>query len=336
MEGSTVQNSDERNYSWAAFLILVGIMFLLNTTGVVGWGIWIYVIRFWPVLVILIGIRIILGNSLLARILGMLFTIALTVGVFGISYMQFTEKEIPFVPEKVNEWVLKGGSGMFNLQQEIVEESEKVSGYEYKDIVERSLGIDVGACKFSVSEDDMDEYITMDSKFPKNYTAPKLEHREENGILNLSVTGASSKSFYLFYDESQYDIKLGQLTLPTNLDIKLGAGSGDITLDSIPVKDFWAEVGAGKLDASFTTDSIPSGEVRLSVGAGKMNLTVPTRVGYVLEYDLGVGSISTDGKEISGVSGGRGKYTSSNYSSSDMKLNIYISVGVGSFNIESN
>ncbi len=336
MEGSNVQYSNERNYSWAAFLILVGVMFLLNTTGVVGWGIWIYVVRFWPVLVILIGIRIILGNSLLARILGMLFTIGLTVGVFGISYMQFTEKEIPFLPEKVNEWVLKGGSGMFNLQQEILEESNKVSGYEYKDIVERKVAIDVGACKFTVSEDSIDEFISIDSKFPKNYTAPKLEHSEENGILDLSVSGASSKSFYLFYDESQYDIKLGQLLVPSSLDIKLGAGSGDISLESIPVKDFWAEVGAGKLDATFTTDSLPSGEVRLSVGAGKMNLTLPTRVGYVLEYDLGVGSITADGKEISGISGGRGKFSSSNYSSSDMKLNIYVTVGVGSFNIDSN
>ena len=49
----------KRNYSWAVFLVLVGILLLLNTTGVVGWGIWQYIARFWPVFIVLIGIKII-------------------------------------------------------------------------------------------------------------------------------------------------------------------------------------------------------------------------------------------------------------------------------------
>ncbi|GEM_PF-1974066 len=323
-----------RNYSWAVFLILVGVMFLLNTTGTVGWGIWLYISRFWPILIILIGIRIILGNSTIAKVLGMIFTIVLTIGAFGIAYMQFTQKEIPFLSSKVNNWVFQGGGGMFNLGQERVEESLILSADQYAGVVERSLTMDVGACTFTLQDNDIQEYISINSKFPKSYESPQLEHSLDKGKLNLILTGASAKSFYLFYDESEYDITLGQWEIPTDFDITLSAGKGEIVLERAPIQDFFAEIGAGKLDVEFDVNTIPSGEVRFTVGAGEMNLKIPTRVGYVLEYDLGVGSITMNGDKISGVSGGRGKYISDNYVSSDMKVNIFLSVGVGEFNIE--
>ncbi len=334
MEESNLRYSSGRNYSWAAFLILVGIMFLLNTTGTIGWGIWLYIARFWPILIVLIGIRLILGNSLVARILGMLFTIVLTIGAFGVAYMQFTEKGFPFLPSKINDWVLEGGSGMFNLGQESVEESIILSSDEYTGVQERSLTIDVGACDFKMRDDDIEEYISIETKFPKSYESPELEHTFDKGKLDLTLTGATAKAFYLFYDESKYDITLGQWEIPTDLDITLGAGKGGIILEKVPVKDFWAEVGAGKFNIEFNVDTIPTGDVRLTVGAGEMNLKIPTRVGYILDYDLGIGSITMNGGEISGVSGGRGKYTSGNYNTSDMKINIYVSVGVGEFNID--
>ena len=45
------QNKKEaRDISSAIFLIFIGMIFLLNTTGIVGWEIWLYMFRFWPVL----------------------------------------------------------------------------------------------------------------------------------------------------------------------------------------------------------------------------------------------------------------------------------------------
>ncbi len=335
MEGDSINYSNKRNYSWAIFLVIVGIVFLLNTTGVVGWAIWTYVVRFWPILIVLIGIRIILGNSVFARIIGVILTILLTTAAFGIAYMQLTSKSFNFLPSKVNNWVLQGGGGMFNLGQEIVESTLSLSPTEYAVVSERSIVMDVGACKFNIAEEEsITEYITIDSKYPKSNKEPELIDSLESGVLNINFNGASSDTFLLFYDESEYDIVLGQLSIPSSFDIKLGAGNGVIILEETPVKDFWAEVGAGKLDVEMGTDSIPSGEIRLVVGAGKMNLKIPNRVGYILEYDLGVGEITIGGSSVSGMSAGRGKYTSPNYSSTDIKLNMYVNVGVGSFNID--
>ena len=331
-----MENSSPRNYSWAAFLILVGIVFLLNTTGVVGWGIWLYALRFWPILIVLIGVRIILGGSLFARIFGMLLTIVLTSGAFLVAYIQFTAKEIEFLPSKINNWILEGGSGVFNLSGEITENSERYSFDEYTDVKERAFSMDVGACEFVISEEDIDEHIKIDSVYPKAYESPKLENSFKDRTLDLEFSGASAKSLYLFYDESKYDISFGKLNTPTSFDIKLGAGKGEIYFDEQMVKDLWMEVGAGQLDINLGMDSLPSEDMRFTVGAGQITLSIPSRVGYELTYDLGVGNISVEGNDISGVSGGRGKYTSEDFNSSDTKLNIYVSVGVGEFRIVSN
>ncbi len=328
--------SSPRNYSWAAFLILVGIMFLLNTTGVVSWTIWMYVLRFWPILIVLIGVRIILGNSLFARIVGMLLTIVLTVGALGVAYIQAGGQGLSFLPKKVNDWVLEGGSGVFNLKADTVQESEEYSFDEYEGIKERAFKMDVGACKFTIEDEDISKHLKIESSYPEAYKSPKLESSFEEGKLDLEFVGASAKSVNLFYDESEYDITFGKLDTSTDLDIKLGAGEGRVTLEELKVRDVWAEVGAGKLSMDFGMDSLPSGELRFSVGAGQITLRIPQRVGYELTYDLGVGEIKAAGRDISGISGGRGKFTSSNFNTSDIKLNIFVSVGVGSFNIESN
>ncbi len=335
MEEDSIRDTQSRNYSWAVFLILVGGMLLLNSTDIVGWGVWIYIVRFWPILIVLIGLRIILGNSGVAKFIGMIFTIVLTLGAFAVGYIQFTQEPITFFPTKVNEWVLEGGSGVFNLNKEIVQKEYVISSDQYSNVSERVFRIDAGACTLNLSEQDIDNHFLVNSKYPQGYKEPLLTHSQSLGILDIDFKSAQPQSFFLFFDNSEYEMSIGELDILSDFDIKLGAGSGNVILEEVPVKDLWAEVGAGKLDIELGSGSIPKGETKLTVGAGKMNLILPSRVGYTLEYDLGIGNITVDGKSVSEITGGRGKYISSNYVNSDIKLTVFVNVGVGSFNIES-
>lgn len=54
-----------------------------------------------------------------------------------------------------------------------------------------------------------------------------------------------------------------------------------------------------------------------------------------MEYDLGIGNISTDGKDIASFIGSEKEYKSENYNLADIKVNIVAKVGVGSLVIES-
>lgn len=326
--------SQGSNYSWAVFLILVGGLLLLNSIRVVDWGVWVYIIRFWPLLVVLIGVRIVLGSSNIARFIGMVLTIVLTLGAFVVGYIQYTQEPISFLPSKVNDWVLKGGSGVFNLNKELVEKFDEVNSQTYPNISQRVIRVDAGASNLTFSEGETDQYFVVKSKYPKGYKEPILNHTKSLDVLDIDFTGAKSQNFELYYTNSEYEITIGKLDMETDIDLKLGAGSGEVILEDAQIKDFWMEVGAGKLDLKLGVNSIPKGETKLTVGAGKMNLGLPTRVGYTLEYDLGIGKITVNGDSVTEITGGRGSYTSENFASSDIQLTLFVTVGVGSFNIE--
>jgi hypothetical protein len=52
---------------WGVFFIWAGVMLLLNTLNIVPWTFWNYIRDFWPVLIILIGLRFVLGRNCVSR-----------------------------------------------------------------------------------------------------------------------------------------------------------------------------------------------------------------------------------------------------------------------------
>lgn len=64
------------NGVWGVIFIFAGITLLFNTLGLLPWTIWDYIFRFWPVLLILGGIQVLLGeipgSSLLVAVIAVL------------------------------------------------------------------------------------------------------------------------------------------------------------------------------------------------------------------------------------------------------------------------
>jgi hypothetical protein len=95
-KGSWRERRDERHYwhryyyhrgggiIWGLLFLLGGLILLGNNTGLIPWTFWQYVQGFWPVLVILIGLRIIVGHGYLARLI--MFVVTLFLFGFIIIY----------------------------------------------------------------------------------------------------------------------------------------------------------------------------------------------------------------------------------------------------------
>lgn len=58
-------------------ILLAGILLLLNTLGTIPWEIWNYIWMFWPVLLVLAGLKIILGRAPGVNILMFLASLAI-------------------------------------------------------------------------------------------------------------------------------------------------------------------------------------------------------------------------------------------------------------------
>ncbi|MFA5135923.1 MAG: DUF5668 domain-containing protein [Patescibacteria group bacterium] len=65
--------------------ICIGLILLFNTMGYVSWDIWEELLRFWPVLLILWGVEVMLGKSIASRIISsvIVFMILLFIVVFS-------------------------------------------------------------------------------------------------------------------------------------------------------------------------------------------------------------------------------------------------------------
>lgn len=325
---------------FAIFLIFIGIIFLFNTTGFIGWGIWNHILRFWPIFLILAGIKLIFENSIVTEmILGILALILFSlVAIF--SYISYTSETLPFIPERFSQFV-KDNPGWFGEPfGDEIKESQSIDLEKYDDVESRVLDINVGASQFTLTDDPtLDNYIILESKYTEGHITPSLESSLDDGTLDiLFKTQSPRRVFFGFGTRTfspTFDLTLGQTDIKTDLNIQLGAGKGNITLENLSLGSLVSKLGAGKLDLEVSNSAIPE-DISIELGAGKMTLTIPEEVGYELSYELGVGQISVNQVSIADFIGEETEFRSENFDEATEIIEIDAKVGVGSFEIYHN
>lgn len=99
----TVQNHPHRGNLFGAFLFIsLGIILLLNNFNALPWGVWEILWRFWPVLLVIWGLEMVLGHgfigNLLVSILGIMIlflVVSFAVSRFNPDYNNFMFKNFP-------------------------------------------------------------------------------------------------------------------------------------------------------------------------------------------------------------------------------------------------
>lgn len=322
-----------KDFGGAVFLIFLGTIFLLNTTGTVGWGIWEYILAFWPILIVLMGLKLIIGESLIARIILGIISLIVYTSIGFISFYSYSKTNSELFPYDIIRNV--GEHYDFNVNRDYKEEETIIKEVDHLGIEKRNLNIDVGASKFTLVEDkELSDYLKLQSKYVPGYIEPNLTANDSEKELTISFRTETQRKMFRFRNDisSTFDLTIGLPNILTSLDIDLGAGEGDITLNRTLLDTVTVRVGAGDLDMSLLDFSVPK-TMDLSIGAANMNLTIPKEIGYELTYTLGVGDISENGKSIASFVSKEDTYKSSNYDSAKKKLSITTDVGVGSLNI---
>ena len=109
--GEVVSNNNnkkntEANITSGFALIFVGLILLFNYMEILPWEIWQEIVQFWPLLLILMGLRILLGEGWVANFL---MTI-INIGIFGwlitsIIY-KFAPELIDWIPQDIINLIL--------------------------------------------------------------------------------------------------------------------------------------------------------------------------------------------------------------------------------------
>jgi len=317
-------------------LITIGIVLLLNTTGVIGWKIWVELLRFWPLFIVSAGIGIIFSFSNWGKVIGKIITYLLFLAMLffaGVNTITGSTLVDNFRNGLPN--FLTSSWFVFNTgNNDQVKETNYLKS-EYPTV--NSVLMDMTFGKGDVLLTDLasdNTILNVNASYSKYDSAYTISNTTDNSKQTVNFDSGKGYEGLMFFSNSapKYQINFNNELIDSVMNIKLGAGEVRMDLTKIGMNYLTANTGAGKLVATFTSESLPKA-MKLEVGAGEMVLTMPKDAGYKLKYQVGVGEVSVDGKEVGVGLGSNNILMSDNYSAATSKIEIDLNVGVGSFKL---
>jgi hypothetical protein len=285
-------------------LVALGALLLLQTTGVVAWGVWGALWRLWPVLIIIAGVQLVLGRraplvagAIVAALLAGAIALAAFIGPThaGMQTVYFTE-QVGIVPVTRMDVEVDFGAGSLRLDALpegsplLAEATLVMPGREAIAAVERTGG-------------------TATLRF-----APG-----EAGIFALPFGWGDN--------DANWDIALAPGTV-TALDLGIGAADADVDLTALAIERLKVSVGAADLDLTLPA----SGRLTASVsgGAADITITIPQGVAARISASSGLSSVSID----EGRFPKKGDvWESADYATAQDRVDLSISVGAASVNV---
>jgi hypothetical protein len=332
------KNNAKVDYTLAVFLIFLGGVLLLNTTGMVEWNVWSILWRFWPVLIVFAGLNLIFEGS-------KAFSISLATLLLAFLSLLFLWSS-DYIPMPT--WLNKA------VHQEFDSEGQyAVSKDEYVDVQNKEVKIDMSVGSLDIFNDGLDNHLHLDAEYFQRWGEPDLKSSAKGGKLDVLLNLGHSARKNVFWNTSllpKYSVLLGSDDISTELFLKLGAGQTKVFLDGYNLSSFTVESGAG--DTSIQLANMSPDELNLDVGAGNLDLKLsenveilkvidikvgvgrlvlqlPKGVGYDLEAKVGVGALKTPEKTVSGIGNDLVKLRSKGYDDAENTVEIVAEVGVG-------
>jgi hypothetical protein len=284
-------------------LIGLGILFLLSNFGLLTIDIWDILLRFWPVLLIIMGLDVLLGRR--SGIGGLLALLLIAVLIFG-SFGWFDSV------------ALNADSGEAQtIRQEL-------AGAQRAEI-----NIAAGVSQLVIDTNPATEQLIEGSVVP---------HSNENIISSFSQEDNTAtytlKSEGLRFtlpswgrrNRGLWDLRLSQ-SVPIQLKVSTGVGEAELNLERVQLSSLDVDSGVGQ-----TTITLPGRgdfQAEINGGVGEVIVLIPDSLAARIRASAGIGSVNVEGDFTRD-----GKtYLSPNYESAENKVDLNVDGGVGAITI---
>lgn len=299
-----------------ALLIGLGIIFLLNSLDILPWEIWASLWRFWPVILILIGLEIMLrrtpqrrdGWSFLGRMAIPVILVAVLVGLA--------------VAASQAGWI---GGVLPSEEQPRAGSVERELGR----LQEAKATVEFGAGRLELNSlpAASDRLVVVDYRVGAVGLAPGLRLEERAGRGVLHITGRERFRFGRRAEPDEWDLHLNK-GVPLELTVRLGAADGDLDMTDLKVRTLNLDVGASSVLVRFPKEA---GLTRATVkaGAASLILEIPPGVGARIVSESGLASIDVSSR----FSRSNGVYANPEYQTAANRLDLELKAGVSSVSV---
>lgn len=304
----------------ALSLILLGIVFLLNTTNTLPWSIWLTVFlvlaSIWPLFLIVWGIQLIFSKYTVLNVVSKILSFLIFVSVLSLAIGAYYNQGLSnFLNER--SWF------GFITNTKIEESTFTVSKDKYKDVSRINYDIDIVGGEFYITEAKSDDLLKLNSKFTQNFGKPLLMEDSKDNVLSIGFKQESSRVFGLNLQPTEYMFALNKDSTEKNLNIKMTAGDGNVDLEETKLRDLSIDMTAGRLDVSVLDTSMPE-TIDIELTAGDLRLEMNEETDLKIIYKKTAGSLQIDSKDIQNREGQMDIDASGN---TKTKINIKITAG---------
>lgn len=278
-------------------LVFIGIIILLQNFGLLSSDIWAQIWQFWPVILILIGINMLLGRR--SPITALFLIVGLIILVFIIAYS--------ITPQS-------------NLKEE---NFVKPLG----DLKTLDARIEFGAGDITISSLEENSLNLIEAKL-KTAGGAKTSYRETGAAADLSIS-MEERFFFFGAKPSEWNISFSRLP---ELSLDFDSGASNINLDLADLKAKKINLNIGAADANI---SMPARaglvDAEISAGAASLDITVPEGVSAKIKKETGVSSFTVDKNRFPGIDG---TFISPDFDAAQNRLNLIIKAGAASVNVK--
>jgi len=275
-----------RGVTGGVILICIGTVLLLNTLGVLGWGVWFSLLKLWPLLLISIGVRRIFVNTRLhaLSLLGPLMIAAATVWVVSAYEESPSFAAMPMESSETLELACPPASqsGPVRLDVDFAAGDLRVVA-ENKPRAEATPGAAVPAARTGLG--GTVHYLGREPR-PTCFGSGSLRVRPESWSHGFHIIGPFS------WDENRWDARLAS-DLPVDVDLRLAAATADVDLSAFTLHHLEINAAASHvvLTLGTPTDRVP---VKIRGAVDVLRLVLPAGVCFTVRRDRSLSSLDVD------------------------------------------
>ena len=243
-------------------LLFLGILFLLQALDVLPWGLWGTLWRFWPVLIIIIGLNILLRHY--SRWVVSILIFALLWACLGGAYWQYAPP-----------------AGTPNKSY-----SEPLSNLDGAGI---SIDFDGGSLTLGNLTYGSPDLVEVDANTRGGGIEANFHRQNGEGSLQLSATGI--RRFFWSGPWNNWKAALTQ-KIPLTLDINSSASDISLDLSGLLVSEAIVKLNVG--DCKVTAPSVGTTSIKIDANAANVEVTIPPGVAARIQLDTNATIIDID------------------------------------------
>jgi hypothetical protein len=168
--------------------------------------------------------------------------------------------------------------------------------------------------------------LDADFRYDRHEGRPSVDYSVSGGHGQLTVTGRDDH-VHFGPANNDWHLRLGG-DAAMDLNVNIGAGESYLRFDGLDVEHLKVNMGAGKLDLDLTGTRKTNLDADIEGGVGSATIRLPKDVGVHVNASGGIGSVNADGLRREGDT-----YENDAYGKTPTTIDMTIHGGVGEINL---